>query len=39
MTKEDENKKTSGYQVEVQKAFQQIEVGVKGVFEIGRAHV
>ena len=32
MTKEDENKKTSGYQVEVQKAFQQIEVGVKGVF-------
>ena len=33
MTKENENKKTSGYQVEVQKAFQQIEVGVKAVFE------
>lgn len=30
MTKE---KKTSGYQVEVQKAFQQIELGVKAVFE------
>lgn len=33
MTNENGNKKTSGYQVEVKKAFNQIELGVKAVFE------
>ena len=33
MTKENGNKENTGYQIEVKKAFERIELGVKSVFE------